>query len=69
MTFNSDDTRRAITDRILNEEALAMPPSPVFDAAARAAARAAGFSDEEIDDMIGPVIGYSEVGSFLLRRR
>lgn len=30
------------------------PPSPAFDEAARAAARAAGFSDEEIDDMLGP---------------
>jgi hypothetical protein len=30
-------------------------PSPAFDEAARAAARAAGFSDEEIDDLFTPM--------------
>jgi hypothetical protein len=53
MTYNSDDTRRDITDRILNEEAMNWPPCPVFDAAARAAARKAGLSDEEIDEIFG----------------
>jgi hypothetical protein len=40
--------------RILDEEAMNWPPCPAFDEAARAAARAAGLSDVEIDDILGP---------------
>jgi hypothetical protein len=29
------------------------PPSPAIDAAARAAAKTAGFSDDEIEDVLG----------------
>ncbi len=39
---------------LLDIEALAMPPCPVVDAAARAAANSAGLSPDEIDDMLGP---------------
>jgi hypothetical protein len=55
----------ATTDRILNEEAMAMPPSPAFDEAARAAARAvgtpaafdfAGFNGRDLADDVMDVI-------------